>query len=60
MSTLGIGDPYWYEWYVGIKNIVNMLNSENKIEYIIFQSSTHDTIDDIIVGKMMDLNYAIR
>ncbi len=51
MSTPGIGDPYWYEWYVGVKNIVNMLNPENKIEYVIFQSSTHDTIDDVIVGK---------
>lgn len=21
MATPGIGDPYWFEWYVGLKNI---------------------------------------
>lgn len=25
MATPGIGDPYWFEWYVGLKNIINML-----------------------------------
>lgn len=22
MATPGIGDPYWFEWYVGLKNII--------------------------------------
>ena len=36
MATPGIGDPYWFEWYVGLKNIINMLNPDNGIEYVIF------------------------
>lgn len=50
MATPGIGDPYWYEWYVGLKNIIDMLNPDNGIEYVIFQCSKYDTIDDIVVG----------
>lgn len=34
MATPGIGDPYWFEWYVGLKNIINMLNPDNGIEYL--------------------------
>ena len=50
MATPGIGDPYWYEWYVGLKNIIEMLNPDNGIEYVIFQCSKYETIDDIVVG----------
>ncbi|MDT0755369.1 AAA family ATPase [Mammaliicoccus sciuri] len=50
MATPGIGDPYWYEWYVGIEQIIKMLNPDNKITYIIFQSDIHNTIDDVVVG----------
>ena len=58
----GIDDPYWYEWYVGVKNIVKMLNPDNKIEYVIFQSSSHETIDDIVVGKEenIELCYQVK
>lgn len=37
MATPGIGDPYWFEWYVGLKNIINMLNPDNGIEYVIME-----------------------
>ena len=50
MATPGIGDPYWFEWYVGLKNIINMLNPDNGIEYVIFQCSKYNTIDDVVVG----------
>ena len=58
----GIDDPYWYEWYVGIRNIVKMLNPDNQIEYVIFQSSNHETIDDIVVGKKknVELCYQVK
>lgn len=58
----GIDDPYWYEWYVGIRNIVKMLNPDNQIEYVIFQSSSHETIDDIVVGKKenVELCYQVK
>ena len=44
MATPGIGDPYWFEWYVGLKNIINMLNPDNGIEYVIFQCSKYNTM----------------
>ena len=50
MSTPGIADPYWYEWYVGLDNIIKMLNPDNGIDYVIFQSEDYDTIDDVVVG----------
>ncbi|WP_459195765.1 hypothetical protein [Wukongibacter baidiensis] len=51
MSTPGIGDPYWYEWSVGLKKIIEMLNPDNKIDYVILQSEKHNTIDDVVVVK---------
>ncbi|ASM69106.1 ATP-binding protein [Blautia hansenii] len=50
MSTPGIGDPYWYEWYVGLENIIEMLNEDSGIKYVIFQAELYDTIDDVVVG----------
>ncbi|PAE96374.1 ATP-binding protein [Shouchella clausii] len=50
MSTPGIGDPYWYEWYVGLERIIEMINSDSNISYVIFQSDIHNTIDDVVVG----------
>ena len=49
MPTPGIGDPYWFEWYVGLKHIVEMLNPDNGIESVIFQHPEYDTIDDVVV-----------
>ncbi|SET23450.1 AAA domain-containing protein [Oceanobacillus limi] len=50
MSTPGIGDPYWYEWYVGLERIIQMINPDSNISYVIFQSEIHNTIDDVVVG----------
>ncbi len=58
----GIGDPYWYEWFVGVENIIKMLNPDNGIEYVIFQSSAYETIDDVVVGKKenMEVCYQVK
>lgn len=29
----GMGDPYWYEWSVGQKYIIDMLNPDNEIKH---------------------------
>lgn len=49
MPTPGIGDPYWFEWYVGLKHVIEMLNPDNGIESVIFQHPEYDTIDDVVV-----------
>ncbi|MCI9365884.1 MAG: AAA family ATPase, partial [Clostridia bacterium] len=61
-SLPGIGDPYWYEWFVGVKNVIKMLNPDNGIEYVIFQSSSYESIDDVVVGKKenIELCYQVK
>ena len=49
MSTPGIADPYWFEWYVGLKNVIDMLNPDSGIESVVFQHETYNTIDDVVV-----------
>lgn len=58
----GIGDPYWYEWFVGVKNVIKMLNPDNGIEYVVFQSSDYEAIDDVVVGKKenIELCYQVK
>ncbi|MEA3321468.1 MAG: ATP-binding protein [Bacillota bacterium] len=50
MSTPGIGDPYWYEWYVGLQRVIEMINPDSNVSYVILQSDIHNTIDDVVVG----------
>ncbi len=49
MATLGIGDPYWYEWYVGLKSVIDMLNPDSRIVSVTFQHGDFDTVDDVVV-----------
>lgn len=49
-NTPGIGDPYFYEWYVGLEYVIKMINPDNNIDYVTFQSEKYETIDDVIVG----------
>lgn len=50
MATPGIGDPYWYEWYVGLTNVIEMINPDSNISYVILQAENYDVIDDVVVG----------
>lgn len=49
MATPGIGDPYWFEWYVGLKYVIQMLNHDSGITSVTFQHPSHNTIDDVVV-----------
>lgn len=60
MSISGIGDPYWYEWYVGLENIIDMLNPDNEIEYVVFQKDLYETIDDVVVGYKKRVEYCYQ
>ena len=50
----GAGDPYFYEWYVGIENVIKMLNPDSGIRCVIFQHDEYDTIDDVVVEYTND------
>lgn len=49
MPMPGAGDPYFYEWYVGLENVIKMLNPDSGIKHVIFQHDEYDTIDDVVV-----------
>ncbi len=45
----GAGDAYFYEWYVGLENVIKMLNPDSGIRCVIFQHDEYNTIDDVVV-----------
>ena len=49
MSDYGIGDAYWYEWYVGLKYVLLMLYPDSKIKHVTLQASDVDGIDDVVI-----------
>lgn len=49
MSMPGAGDSYFYEWYVGLENVIKMLNPDSEIRCVVFQHDEYDTIDDVVV-----------
>ncbi|MCR8969792.1 hypothetical protein [Facklamia sp. 7083-14-GEN3] len=45
----GMADPYWYEWSVGQKYIVEMLNPDSHIQYVELQADVQLGLDDVVV-----------
>ena len=48
--TAGIGDPYWYEWSIGLLYIVDMLNPDNEIKSVTLQSTSVQGLDDVVIN----------
>lgn len=51
-STAGKGDPYWYEWTVGLLKVVDMLHPECGIESVSFQVTGAKGWDDVVVRHL--------
>ena len=49
MPMPGAGDPYFYEWYVGLENVIKMLNPDSGIRCVVFQHDEYDAVDDVVV-----------
>lgn len=47
--SAGLGDPYWYEWSVGLLYTVKMLNPDNRIDNVVLQSHESHSLDDVVV-----------
>ncbi|BFT69146.1 dsDNA nuclease domain-containing protein [Paenibacillus sp. P36] len=45
----GSHDPYWYESYVGLKYVLEMLDTDSGIEAVAFQVRTINKLDDVVV-----------
>lgn len=48
-SSAGIGNPYWYEWGIGLLKAVEMLNPDSGIEAVAFQKDGMKGWDDVVV-----------
>ncbi|MHB8075665.1 hypothetical protein [Desulfosporosinus fructosivorans] len=48
-STAGIGDPYWYEWSVGLLYSLDMLIPGENIKHVILQCAAMQGLDDVVV-----------
>jgi hypothetical protein len=48
-STAGQGDPYWYEWTVGLLRVVEMLPPDSGLESVTFQATGIKGWDDVVV-----------
>lgn len=49
VSQPGAGDPYWYEWFVGLDKVIDLLLPETNVESVTFQYPDLEGIDDIVV-----------
>lgn len=47
--SAGIGDPYWYEWSIGLLKVVEMLNPDSGIEAVAFQKAGIKGWDDVVI-----------
>lgn len=47
----GVGDPYWFEWYVGLDYVISMLAGLDQIESVTFQEVGLEGVDDVVVRR---------
>lgn len=50
-SQPGVGDPYWFEWYVGLDYVISMLAESGDIESVTFQEAGLEGVDDVVVRR---------
>src|SRR5438128_2597654 len=49
--SAGSGEPYWYEWTVGLLKIVEILNPDSDIESVTLQAHGPKGWDDVVVYR---------
>src|SRR6266496_1519194 len=52
-ATAGRGDPYWYEWFVGLREVIGMIDEGSEITSVAFQLEGVKGWDDVVV-KLAD------
>ena len=48
-DTSGQAHPYWYEWFVGLIEVVKLLNPDEGISQVAFQVASIQGWDDVVV-----------
>lgn len=51
----GTGDPYWFEWYVGLDYVISMLAGNSNIKSVTFQEAGLEGVDDVVVRRSQGL-----
>lgn len=47
--SAGLGDPYWYEWSVGLEYVLDLLDPAKNVVTVTLQKSGHKGLDDVVV-----------
>lgn len=56
----GIGDPYWYEWFVGLRRAIELLDPDSDLTAVVFQASGVKGIDDVVVRSASGATHYIQ
>lgn len=56
-STAGRGDPYWYEWFVGLTEVLKLLDPDCEVSSVAFQVASIDKWDDVVVETVNGRRY---
>lgn len=48
-NTAGQAHPYWYEWFVGLVEVVKLLNPDEEVKKVAFQVASIQGWDDVVV-----------
>jgi hypothetical protein len=46
-ATAGRGDPYWYKWFVGLREVIGMIDEGSEITSVAFQLEGVKGWDDV-------------
>ena len=52
-ATAGRGAPYWYEWFVGLREVIGLIDEGSEITSVAFQLEGVKGWDDVVV-KLTD------
>lgn len=59
-SKPGMSDPYWYEWSVGEKYLLDMMNPDKNIKSVSLQKNISLGLDDVVVTYNNDIIECIQ
>ena len=48
-ATAGLGDPYWYEWSIGQRYILDLLDATSRVAGVTLQATLAKGLDDVVV-----------
>lgn len=53
----GIGDPYFYEWTVGLEKTISLMIPEKKLKSVTIQSTSAGSLDDVVCEYLDIIEY---